>query len=67
VSGSFLDKFSDDAAGCRASRPAYPAALFEELAAQARGRALAWDVGTGNGQAALGLAALARSAGCQWR
>ncbi len=35
----------------------YPAALFEYLAAQTKERKLAWDAGTGSGQAALGLAA----------
>ncbi len=57
MSDAFIDKFSDDAAGYRASRPAYPAALFDDLAALAPRQALAWDVGCGNGQAAIGLAA----------
>ena len=39
------------------TRPAYPDALFTELASIAPGRRLAWDCATGNGQAALGLAA----------
>jgi SAM-dependent methyltransferase len=56
MGGGFIDRFSDDAAGYRAARPTYPAALFEDLAAFAPGRALAWDVGSGTGQAALGLA-----------
>jgi SAM-dependent methyltransferase len=38
------------------SRPAYPDALFDHLAALAPGRGTAWDCATGNGQAALGLA-----------
>lgn len=37
-------------------RPTYPDALFAHLASLASGRALAWDAGTGNGQAAIGLA-----------
>jgi SAM-dependent methyltransferase len=56
-SASFKDHFSRQAAAYERFRPGYPPALFEWLAhaAPARGRAL--DVGTGNGQAALGLAA----------
>jgi SAM-dependent methyltransferase len=56
MSGSFIDKFSDGAAGYRQARPTYPNELFEALAALAPGRKLAWDCGTGNGQAARGLA-----------
>ena len=52
----FVDLFSDGAAGYRAARPTYPSELFAALAALAPGRALAWDAGTGNGQAAIGLA-----------
>ncbi len=37
-------------------RPQYPPALFARLASLAPGRDLAWDCGTGNGQAAVGLA-----------
>ncbi|HZD58765.1 MAG TPA: class I SAM-dependent methyltransferase [Anaerolineales bacterium] len=37
-------------------RPRYPADLFIYLASLAPGHELAWDAGTGNGQAALGLA-----------
>lgn len=37
-------------------RPRYPAALFAWLASQVDRHALAWDCGTGNGQAAVGLA-----------
>jgi len=53
----FKDHFSGHAADYALARPAYPAALFDWLAAQAPGRTLAWDVATGNGQAAAGLAA----------
>jgi len=56
MASGFVDKFFDGAADYRRSRPTYPDALFEALAAVAPGRALAWDCGTGNGQAALGLA-----------
>jgi SAM-dependent methyltransferase len=38
-----------------AFRPQYPAALFAWLAQIAPARGLAWDCGTGSGQAALGL------------
>ena len=38
------------------SRPDYPASLFEALSELAPNLDLAWDVGTGTGQAALGLA-----------
>jgi SAM-dependent methyltransferase len=48
--------FSKLAAEYAASRPAYPAELFEWLAGVAPARNTAWDVATGNGQAAAGLA-----------
>lgn len=54
---SFKDHFSTQAATYAKARPAYPPALFAELARLAPGRALAWDAGTGNGQAAVALAA----------
>lgn len=38
------------------SRPRYPEPLFDFLARQAPGHSLAWDAGTGNGQAAERLA-----------
>lgn len=50
------DLFSGHAASYAQFRPRYPARLFAELAARAPSRRLAWDCGTGNGQAALGLA-----------
>lgn len=53
---SFKDHFSTQAATYAKARPTYPAALFAELARLAPGRALAWDAGTGNGQAAVALA-----------
>lgn len=37
-------------------RPRYPEALFEYLASLVSAHEMAWDCGTGNGQAALGLA-----------
>lgn len=54
---SFKDHFSTQAATYAKARPTYPPALFAELARLAPGRALAWDAGTGNGQAAVALAA----------
>lgn len=56
MSGSFIDKFSQASGLYRQARPHYPEALFVELARLAPGRERAWDCGTGNGQAAVGLA-----------
>ena len=59
LSGSaprFQDHFSAHAAQYAEARPTYPAALFDFLASLAPGRRQAWDCGTGNGQAAQGLA-----------
>lgn len=53
---SFADHFSEVAAGYAAFRPRYPDALFDFLAREAPARDAAWDVGTGSGQAAVGLA-----------
>jgi SAM-dependent methyltransferase len=53
----FHDHFSGHAADYARARPTYPDALFAWLAAEAPGRALAWDCATGNGQAAVALAA----------
>ena len=52
----FQDHFSGHAADYREFRPQYPAELFAFLASAAPGRELAWDCGTGNGQAAVALA-----------
>lgn len=52
----FQDHFSARAAEYAKFRPVYPARLFEFLAGLAPNRRLAWDAGTGNGQAAIGLA-----------
>lgn len=51
------DHFSSVAAKYAECRPSYPPALVEYLAGIAPGRALAWDCGTGSGQAAVLLAA----------
>lgn len=53
---SFKDHFSSLASAYADYRPHYPEALFAWLAQQCSGHALAWDCGTGNGQAAQGLA-----------
>lgn len=53
---TFPDHFSGVAAAYAAFRPRYPDALFDFLAREAPARARAWDVGTGSGQAAAGLA-----------
>ena len=53
---SFQDHFSTQAAIYAKARPTYPPALFAELARRAPGRTLAWDAGTGSGQAAVALA-----------
>jgi len=53
---SFSDHFSVDADGYAKFRPRYPDALFDFLAREAPARDAAWDAGTGNGQAAVGLA-----------
>ena len=52
----FPDHFSRDAATYARYRPRYPDSLFEWLAGIAPTHALAWDCGTGSGQAATGLA-----------
>lgn len=53
---TFRDLFSGHARDYGRYRPTYPDALFAWLAAQAPARDLAWDVGTGSGQAAVALA-----------
>ncbi|MBX3394603.1 MAG: class I SAM-dependent methyltransferase [Phycisphaerae bacterium] len=52
----FQDLFSKQAALYARFRPSYPGGLIDYLAGIATRRGLAWDVGTGNGQAAVGLA-----------
>lgn len=53
----FKDHFSGHAAAYAEARPAYPPELFAWLADEAPARERAWDCATGNGQAALALAA----------
>jgi SAM-dependent methyltransferase len=52
---SFKDHFSAHATDYAKYRPTYPAALFGYLAKLVPERELAWDCGTGNGQAGLSL------------
>jgi len=53
---AFKDHFSTHALDYREFRPLYPPELFAFLASAAPARELGWDCGTGNGQAAIGLA-----------
>src|SRR5438045_1897140 len=53
---TFKDYFSQHAGAYARHRPHYPPELFEYLASLPTERHLAWDCGTGNGQAAVGLA-----------
>ena len=52
----FKDHFSGHASIYSQARPHYPESIFEWLSGLTEHRELAWDVGTGNGQAAIGLA-----------
>jgi SAM-dependent methyltransferase len=53
---SFLDHFSRQAGLYTQFRPRYPRELYGYLASLPANRELAWDCGTGNGQAAVDLA-----------
>lgn len=53
---TFPDHFSSVAGRYARFRPSYPVELFADLAARAPTLDRAWDCGTGNGQAARGLA-----------
>jgi len=57
VDSRFSDHFGSVATAYVDSRPSYPAALFDWLAAQCARRELAWDCGAGSGQASVALAA----------
>lgn len=52
---TFKDHFSSHAEVYRAARPSYPTEVFVWMGSQVVHHRLAVDVGTGNGQAALGL------------
>jgi len=56
MTAPFKDHFSGQAATYAAYRPTYPPQLFAWLVGLVAGRQLAWDAGTGSGQAAVGLA-----------
>ena len=53
---NFEDHFSKHSEQYAQYRPKYPDEIYAYLASIAPARSLAWDCGTGNGQAALGLA-----------
>ncbi len=53
---TFKNHFSGHSALYAQYRPNYPLSLFAYLASLTPGHQLAWDCGTGNGQAAVGLA-----------
>jgi SAM-dependent methyltransferase len=53
---TFKDHFSKHAADYAKYRPLYPREMFEYFGTVAPSRHLAWDCGSGNGQAAIGLA-----------
>jgi SAM-dependent methyltransferase len=55
---SFKDHFSKQASDYAKFRPQYPPELFKYLGGIAPQRKLAWDCGTGNGQAAVALASV---------
>jgi SAM-dependent methyltransferase len=55
--GDWKDLFSHGSGDYARFRPTYPESLYQWLADASPGRALAVDVGTGNGQAARALAA----------
>jgi SAM-dependent methyltransferase len=55
---TFKDHFSRQAADYAKFRPSYPRELFDYLGSIVPSRQLAWDCGTGNGQAAVGLASV---------
>jgi ubiquinone/menaquinone biosynthesis C-methylase UbiE len=52
----FEDHFSKQSQLYAQYRPKYPEEIYAYLASIAPGHSLAWDCGTGNGQAAVGLA-----------
>ena len=53
---NFEDHFSNHSRQYAQHRPKYPDEIYAYLASIAPARDLAWDCGTGNGQAAVGLA-----------
>ena len=57
ANAGFKDLFSTASVDYARYRPVYPPELTAWVAEEAPGRALVWDVGTGNGQNAVALAA----------
>jgi SAM-dependent methyltransferase len=57
---TFKDHFSRQASDYAKFRPGYPQELFDYLGSIAPNRQVAWDCGTGSGQAAVGLASVFR-------
>ena len=55
-SANFEDHFSKHAGQYAQYRPKYPEEIYAYLSSVAPGQSLAWDCGTGNGQAAVGIA-----------
>ena len=55
-SKTFEDHFSGHSEQYAQHRPRYPDEVYAYLASIAPGHSLAWDCGTGSGQAAIGLA-----------
>ncbi len=55
---TFKDHFSRQAADYAKFRPGYPQELFDYLGSISPSRQLAWDCGTGSGQAAIALASV---------
>jgi ubiquinone/menaquinone biosynthesis C-methylase UbiE len=53
---NFEDHFSSHSEQYAQHRPQYPDEIYAYLASLTPGHSLAWDCGTGNGQAAIGLA-----------
>jgi hypothetical protein len=53
--------FNKQAAIYSEARPRYPSEWFSMLAALTPQHSVAWDVGTGNGQAAVGVSSLCLS------
>ncbi|MBC8258422.1 MAG: class I SAM-dependent methyltransferase [SAR324 cluster bacterium] len=53
---AFKDNFSTQSEAYATNRPLYPDKLFRYLSGECREHKLAWDAGTGNGQAAQNLA-----------
>src|ERR1051325_10295174 len=52
---TFKDNFSKQSDIYAIYRPHYPTGLYSYLASLTKSHKLAWDCGTGNGQAAIGL------------